>query len=161
MRSRKGSSALLLISLVPCAAHAQAANGSTGTASSTGTTYTVMGGTASSTTRPQAQSKSPHITDSGGTPADEVNRNALEQRAGSDGGKLLLRSVPNGAQVFVDGAIVGRTPLLLIVAPGKYKIQMRGQRQEFGERAVGLAAKETQEISLTLAARYPERVAAR
>jgi PEGA domain len=157
----KGSLALLVIFLVPCSAHAQATASSGGAASSPGVNYTVMGGSSSSATRPQTQSKSAHVADSGGPPADEANRKALEQRAGSDGGKLLLRSVPNGAQVFVDGAFVGRTPLLLIVAPGKYKIQMRGQREAFAERAVELAAKETQEIALTLAARYPEHVTAR
>jgi hypothetical protein len=161
MQSGKASSVLLVIFLVPCSVHAQATASSAGTASSPSVTYTVMGGTSSSTTRSQAQSKSSHIADRGGPPADEVNRKALEQRAGSDGGKLLLRSVPSGAKVFVEGAFVGRTPLLLIVAPGKYKIQMRGQREAFGERAVGVAAKETQEITLTLAARYPEHVAAR
>ena len=161
MRWWKGSSVLLVIFLVPFSAHAQTTARSEGTASSPAVSYTVMGGTSASTARPQAQSKSPHIADSGDPPVDEVNRKALEQRAGSDRGKMLLRSVPDGAQVFVDGALVGRTPLLLIVAPGKYKIQMRGQRESFGEHTVELAAKETQEIALTLAARYPEHVAAR
>jgi hypothetical protein len=161
MQSWKVSSVLLVIFLAPCSAYAQATATSGGTASSPGGSYTVMGGTSASTTRPQAQSKSPHIADSGDPPADEVNRKALEQRAGSDRGKMLLRSVPNRAQVFVDGAFVGRTPLLLIAPPGKYKIQMRGQREAIGECTVGLAAKETQEIALTLAARYPGHVAAR
>jgi hypothetical protein len=152
---------VLLILWFPWTAHAQAANGSAGTASSTGGNYTVMGTGTTATSHSQAQSKSPHVMDSGGTPADEANRKALEQRAGSDGGKLLLRSEPNGAQIFVDGAFVGRAPLLLIVAPGKYKIQMRGPREAFGERMVGLAAKETQEVVLTLTARYPEHVATR
>jgi hypothetical protein len=161
MRSWKGGSVLLVIFLVPFSAYAQATASSGGTTSSAGVNYTVMGGTSPSSARPQAQSKSPHVADSGGPPADEVNRKALEQRAGSDRGKMLLRSVPNGAQVFVDGAFVGHTPLLLIAPPGKYKIQMRGPREALGECTVGLAAKETQEIALTLAARYPDHVAAR
>jgi PEGA domain len=161
MQSWKSGSVLLLISLVPCAAHAQATTGSAGTSTSTGGTYTVMGGTTSSQARPQTQSKSPHLLDPGGPSAEEINRKALAQRAGSDGGKLLLRSTPSGAQVFLDGAFVGHTPLLVIVPPGKYEIQMNGPREEFGERTVGLAAKETQEILLTLPARYPEHVATR
>jgi hypothetical protein len=161
MPSWKVGSLLLVIFLVPFFAQAQATTGSAGTSSSPGGGYTVMGGNSSSTTRPQTQTKSPHIADSGGAPAEEVNRKALEQRAGSEGAKMLLRSVPNGAQVFVDGAFVGRTPLLLLVPPGKYKIQMRGQREAFGESTVGVAAKETREIALTLRARYPEHVQAR
>ena len=161
MRSWKGSLVLLAIFLAPGCAHAQATASSAGTAASSGPTYTVMGAATSSVARPQTPSKSPHIADSGAPPADEVNRKALEERAGTDGGKLLLRSVPNGAQVFLDGAFVGRTPLLLIVPPGKYKIQMRGQREASSERTVGVAAKETQEIALTLAPRYPEHVSAR
>ena len=161
MPSWKGSLVRLVIFLVPCSVHAQATASSEGKASSPGASYTVMGGTSGSTTRPQAQSKSAHIADSGGPPADEVNRKALEQRAGSDRAKMLLRSVPDGAQIFVDGAFVGRTPLLLIAPPGKYKIQMHGPREAFGERTVGLAATETQEIALTLRARYPEHVRAR
>jgi PEGA domain len=102
-----------------------------------------------------------NIAGFGGPSADGVNRKALEQRAGANGGKLLLRSMPHGAQVFVDGAFVGRTPRLLIVGSGKYKIRMRGQREEFGERTVALAAKETQEITLVLVARYPEHVLVR
>lgn len=161
MRSWKGRLVLLAIFLAPGCADAQATASSAGAAAPSGPTYTVMGGATSSPARSQTQSKSPHIADSGGPPADEVNRKALEQRAGSDGGKLLLRSVPNGAQVFLDGAFVGRTPLLLIVPPGKYKVQMRGQRETSSERVVGVASKETQEIALTLAPRYPEHVAAR
>lgn len=72
-----------------------------------------------------------------------------------------MRSFPDRAQVFVDGAYVGRTPLLLIVAPGKYNIEMRGQREATGKRTVELAAKETQEIALTLTPRYPSHVATR
>ena len=162
MRSWIVYSAFLVIFFSPRCAHAQTIASSAGAASPTGVTYTVMGGTASSSgTSPQGQSKSPHVADPGGPPADEVNRKALEPRAGGSGGKLLLRSVPDRAQVFVDGAYVGRTPLLLIVAPGKYNIEMRGQREATGKRTVELAAKETQEIALTLTPRYPDHVATR
>jgi hypothetical protein len=53
---------------------------------------------------------------------------------------------------------VGRTPLLLIVPPGKYKVEMRGKREEVGERLVGLLPNETQDLALTLASRYPARI---
>jgi hypothetical protein len=50
---------------------------------------------------------------------DEENRKALEQRAGKDAAKVLLQSIPSEARTYVDGAIVGRTPRLLILPPGK------------------------------------------
>ena len=106
----------------------------------------------------QANSTSAYVPlDPGPTP-DEVNRRTLEARAGNDAAKMLLRSTPTGARITVDGLFVGKTPLLLIVAPGKYKIQMQNERQAFGERAVELGAKETQEVALTLAPKYPDRV---
>ena len=161
MGSRTVYAVLLVIFLSPRYANAQATANSTAAVSRTGVTYGVMAGTASSATPPQGQSKSPHIADPGGPSADELNRKALEPRAGSSGGELLLRSLPDRAQVFVNGAYVGRTPLLLIVAPGKYNIEMRGQRESTGKRTVELAAKETQEIGLTLTPRYPNHVATR
>jgi PEGA domain len=93
-------------------------------------------------------------------PPEVVNRKALEQRAGKSPCKLLLRSTPSAAQVYVDGAFVGESPLLLIVAPGKYQIEMRGRRLEFGERAVDLLPRETREVALSLTSRYPTRVTA-
>jgi hypothetical protein len=56
---------------------------------------------------------------------------------------------------------VGRTPLLLIVPPGTYKVEMRGQRAEYGERLVGLLPNETQQLVLTLALRYPAKITLR
>ena len=91
----------------------------------------------------------------------ETNRRALEQRAGKDAAKLILRSVPNEALVYIDGKPVGRTPLLLIVPPGKYKVEMRGQREGFGERLIGLLPNETQQLALTLVLRYPAKISLR
>jgi hypothetical protein len=101
------------------------------------------------------------FTPAGTTNADGIyatNRKALEQRAGKDAAKLMLRSVPSEALVYIDGKSVGRTPLLLIVPPGKYKVEMRGQREGFGERLIGLLPNETQELALTLVLRYPARI---
>lgn len=87
-----------------------------------------------------------------------VNRKALEQRAGKNPCKLLLRSIPSAAQVYVDGALVGESPLLLFVPAGKYQIEMRGHRLEFGERVVDLLPRETREVALSLSSRYPTRI---
>ncbi len=100
----------------------------------------------------------PHLVASPGPPAETINRQALEKRAGKNACKLLLRSTPTGAQVWIDGAFVGSTPLLLLVPPGKYQIQMKGQRLEYAKQVVSLLPRETQEVALTLAVRYPLRV---
>jgi hypothetical protein len=89
-----------------------------------------------------------------------ANRQALEQHAGKNACKLLLRSTPSTAQVFVDGAFVGNSPLELVVAPGKYQIEMRGQRLDSARRTVDLLPRETREVALPLAARYPTHVTA-
>jgi PEGA domain-containing protein len=104
------------------------------------------------------QKTSPHLVASSGPPAEVINRQALEKRAGKNACKLLLRSTPTGAQVWIDGAFVGDSPLLLLVPPGKYQIQMKGQRLEYAKQVVSLLPRETQEVVLTLAVRYPLRV---
>jgi hypothetical protein len=110
---------------------------------------------------PATQTQSPYVPAREGPPLDETNRKALEQRAGKDAAKLLLQSVPSEALIFIDGELVGRTPLLLTVPPGMYKVEMRGQREEFGERLVGVLPNETQQLALTLTMRYPTSVSVR
>lgn len=78
--------------------------------------------------KPVVPKRSQHLVIPTGPPPEVVNRKALEQNAGKDASKLLLRSTPSPAQVWVDGAFVGNTPMLLIVAPGKYEVEARGQR---------------------------------
>jgi hypothetical protein len=102
--------------------------------------------------------KPQHVAAPSGPPPQVLNRQALEQHAGKNACKLLLRSTPNAAQIYVDGAFVGESPLLLIVSPGKYQIEMRGRRLEFGERAIDLLPRETREVALSLTSRYPTRV---
>jgi len=89
---------------------------------------------------------------------EEVNRHALEEEAGEDAGTLLLRSVPNKARVWVDGKPVGTTPLLLILPPGGYQVEMRGQRMGFAHREISLLPEEKREVVLPLKVRYPSQV---
>ena len=79
---------------------------------------------------PEDKGKSPHLLAPTVQRPEVINRQALEQKAGSHPGKLLLRSTPSGAQTWVNGAFVGNAPLLLIVAPGKYQVEFRGQRMD-------------------------------
>jgi hypothetical protein len=86
------------------------------------------------------------------------NRRALEAKAGKDAAKVMLRSQPDGAWVLIDGKGVGKTPLLLILAPGVYKVEMHITQREPSQQRVDVLAKETREVLLTLPARYPTHV---
>jgi hypothetical protein len=70
----------------------------------------------------------------------------------------MLRSVPKSARVQIDGKVVGNTPLLVIVAPGVYKVEMDGPNMESGQRKVDLLPKETREVVLALKPRYPTHI---
>lgn len=104
---------------------------------------------------------SPHIVATPANLTEEKNRSELEARAGRDASRLLLRSTPAKAQVWVDGKAVGSTPLLLIVPPGKYKIELRGPRQEHAVYDYALLPKETREEVVKLQQLYPARVGSR
>lgn len=150
----------LLISLGSQAARAQAIVEAAGATANSGTAASsVKSAKAPSIDIEKAASS--HLVAPSGPPADEANRKALEDQAGPDAGKLMLHSVPSGAQIFINGKFVGRTPLLLVVQPGKYKLEMRGQRQDYGKRNIGLLPHETQDIIVTLGALYPGRVSTR
>jgi hypothetical protein len=101
---------------------------------------------------------SPHLVASSGPPPEETNRKALEATAGKDAGKLLLRATPVEAQIWVDGKIVGKTPMLLVLAPGKYQVEMRGSRGQTGKGSVALLPRETRELAVKLDQLYPGRV---
>jgi hypothetical protein len=95
-----------------------------------------------------------------GPPAEETNRRIIESHAGKDAAKLLLRATPVEAQVWVDGKIVGKTPMLLVVAPGKYQVELRGARGEAAKTTVDLLPRETRELPMKLQLLYPGRVTA-
>jgi len=107
---------------------------------------------------------SPPFTNSASLPAPlgpsvaEANRKALEAGAGKDAAKLLLRSVPSQAAIYIDGMLVGETPLLLIIPPGKHKVEMHGQNGESGEGLVELSPNETKQLALPLPLRYPANI---
>jgi hypothetical protein len=113
---------------------------------------------ASSSTK---QNVSPHIVAPDGPPPDVVNRKEFEDNAGDKAGKLLLRSAPSGADVFVNNLLVGQTPVLLVIAPGAYKVDMRGGRDESGRATVGVTPKETSTVAIELKPRYPSSISLR
>ena len=106
----------------------------------------------------QTENKLIHLPLRNSPSPEVVNRRALEERAGKDAAKLLLRSLPTGAQVWIDGAFVGNAPMLLLLAPEKYVIEMRGARLEYASQSVALLPRETKETVLRLATKYPAQV---
>jgi len=113
-----------------------------------------------SSTPTSPSSSSPHLIASAGPPPEETNRKSLEASAGKDAGKLLLRATPVEGQIWVNGKIVGKTPMLLVLSPGKYQIEMRGSRGQTGKRSIDLLPHETRELAVKLDALYPARVTA-
>jgi hypothetical protein len=107
-----------------------------------------------------ASQASPHIMSSTNTANVDTNRRVLESRAGTDAARLLVRATPSQAQVWINNEPVGKTPLLLILAPGKYTLELRGSRQEIARQNVALLPKETREVSVKLQVRYPTYVVA-
>ena len=87
-----------------------------------------------------------------------ANRRALEGHAGKDAAKLMLRSKPSDAYVKINGKPVGRTPILLVVPPGRYDVTMYGKRMEHAEQKIDLLPKETREFLLPLKQLFPTQV---
>lgn len=162
----RSAARLVLVSVVlPFAAFSGRAQAVAETAGTTATAGTVATGSKqlgfASTNSPKDKNASPHLAATSGPAPEVVNRQSLEQQAGSDAGKIMLRSVPTGAQIWINDMFVGNAPMLLIVAPGKYKIDARGPRSEHMESSVDLLPHETRKVVLTLTVRYPMRVSVR
>lgn len=87
-----------------------------------------------------------------------ANRKELEKHAGKNAAKLMLRSSPTNAFVKIDGKPVGKTPILLILPPGRYSVAMDGKRMEHAEQKIDLLPKETREFLLPLKQQYPTEV---
>jgi hypothetical protein len=90
-----------------------------------------------------------------GPPVEDKNRQEFEKKAGEQAAKLLLRSEPTDAEIYLNGLYVGHSPLLMVVAPGKYDVEMRGPRHETEHSKVGVMPKETQTVLLKLNSEYP------
>src|SRR5215469_1849294 len=103
---------------------------------------------------------SPHLIATNAPPPQETNVRDFQTHAGKDAGKVLLRATPVEAEIWVNGKIVGKTPMLLVLAPGKYQVEMRGARGETGTGYVDLLPHESREVLIKLEQLYPGRVTA-
>jgi len=94
-----------------------------------------------------------------GEAAEAANRKALEDQAGKNAAKLMLRSEPDKSSVRIDGKPVGKTPLLLVVRPGVYVVEIEGgPRMSYGRQQVDLLPKEAREVLVELQPRYPTSI---
>ena len=101
---------------------------------------------------------SPHVPVASVLHPEEINRRALAQHAGTDASKLLVRSTLPESSIWIDGKLVGKVPMLLVVPPGKYLIELVGPHAERTSCVVALLPRETRELTLKLLTRYPARV---
>jgi flagellar capping protein FliD len=104
---------------------------------------------------------SAHLNAGAGASTATLNRRTLERQAGRDAGKLLLRSDPSGAQAWIDGLFIGKTPVLLLLAPGKHRMEIHGPRQKFASGVLELLPRETRDVAMNLTVRYPTNVIVR
>ena len=86
------------------------------------------------------------------------NRKVLEEQAGKNAAKLMLRSKPTSADVKINGIPVGKTPILLVLSPGQYDVTMNGPRMDHAEQEIDLLPNETREFLLPLKQLYPTTV---
>jgi len=104
---------------------------------------------------------STHVTNGSGPTTASLNRQILERQAGPEAGKLLLRSEPSGARAWIDGLFIGKTPILVLLAPGQHRMEIYGPRQKFASRVLKLLPRETRDVAMELTVRYPTHVIVR
>jgi hypothetical protein len=105
-----------------------------------------------------APAVSPHLPASSAPPPEETNRIAFSQNAGKDASKILLRSTLPESRIWINGKPVGKAPMLLVVPPGKYQVEVVGPHAERTQSVVALLPGETRELTLKLQPRYRARV---
>ena len=71
-------------------------------------------------------------------PGGKSEEPSPQSKAGSGAslGIVLLYSVPDSAEVWVDGSFIGNTPAKLSLSPGKHKIKVSIEGREDWEREI-------------------------
>ncbi len=157
---------LLIVAALLCGTGSAKAQAIAETAGATAVSGATTAAVSKTLTFPASENKtatgtSPHLQASSGPPPQVVNRRELEAHAGVNASKLLIRSTPPVSQVWINDKFVGSTPMLLILAPGKYRVSFRGPRMESGAQSVDLLPRETRELALSLAIHYPNKFTVR
>jgi hypothetical protein len=102
-----------------------------------------------------ANSSSPQPVVRTGEAAATANRQALQERAGANAARVLLRSTPDHAQVWIDARFVGSTPFDLKLAPGHHEILMRTPDMASLHQEIELQGKQTREVLMMFKAPSP------
>jgi hypothetical protein len=90
-----------------------------------------------------------------GEAAAAANRQALQERAGANAARVLLRSTPDHAQVWIDTRFVGSTPFELKLAPGHHDIMMKAPDMASLHQEIELQGKQTREVMMMFKAPPP------
>jgi hypothetical protein len=90
--------------------------------------------------------------------ATKMNLQFFQDHAGPDAAQVTVHTVPDHAQVWIDGKFVGQTPLDLKLAPGHHQLLVRAPNMQESTREFDLTAKQTQSIDLPLKSSYQSQV---
>ena len=73
--------------------------------------------------------KSTHLPEEGNIPylTSRTDSPKAEEKQKEDLANLLLQSVPEGAEIYLNGKLIGMTPSRLSLSAGEYKVQFRKQ----------------------------------
>ena len=100
----------------------------------------------------------PALSDGENLNVESSDSPAKEDQPVTGPGKLLVRSTPTGALVWIDGKPAGKTPLLVALDAGKYQIELRGSRMATAKQEIVLKPNESRKLLLQLKPRYPRQV---
>jgi hypothetical protein len=82
----------------------------------------------------------------------------MEQSAGQNAAILTLLSAPQGVAVWIDGKVVGKSPLTIKLAPGNHEIEMEGAQTDVVKRKLVVVALEKREVVFDLPPRFRTQI---
>lgn len=149
----------LLFALLLCGQHAEAQAAAEYSKTTSATATAAQAGQARPARVPAKKQVFAHLPlGSQREEAAEMNRRELLKDAGEQPAVVLVRSQPSGSHVWLDGKLVGETPLLLVVPPGQHGIELRGARLSRAQKVIRVGPEEKKEFLLSLQPRYPAQV---
>jgi serine/threonine protein kinase len=108
------------------------------------------------TSKPSAGSPAPRATETSRAPAERPRPTTTTTTAPR--GRMVVRSNPSGAVVFINGRRRGITPLALRdLAPGTYTVRLSRDGFADASQRVSVSGSSVREVSLRLARRTPPR----
>jgi hypothetical protein len=102
--------------------------------------------------KPVVVNASPAGAGSASVPAAKGSANKTTEKEQTDLANLLLQSVPEGAEVFLNDRLVGMTPSRLSVPPGEYKVLFRKPGYKEYQRTITVLKRSDLTISYELEA---------